>query len=270
MQAVLDVPEVIGLIPAAGQATRIAPLPCSKEIFPIGFQSEGETHQRRPKVVAQYLLERLRAAGIHKAYLVLRPGKWDIPAYFGDGSLLRMHLAYLLMPHPWGTPFTLDQAYPYVQNKIIALGFPDIIIQPEEAYVPLLERLAASGAEVVLGLFPTDRPQKVDMVQVDEQGHIQAIVIKPQQTDLHYTWLIAAWRPAFTRFMHEFLASASPQEALAQAAGSGTRQRELYVGDVLQAAIERGMQVEGILFPEGAYLDIGTPDDLAKAIAQYS
>ena len=29
--------DLIGLIPAAGKATRIAPLPGSKELFPVGF-----------------------------------------------------------------------------------------------------------------------------------------------------------------------------------------------------------------------------------------
>ncbi len=30
--------EVIGLIPAGGQAKRLSPLPCSKELYPIGFE----------------------------------------------------------------------------------------------------------------------------------------------------------------------------------------------------------------------------------------
>ena len=94
--------EVIGLIPAGGQASRIAPLPCSKELYPIGFQLTKEQGPR-PKVVSQYLLEKMSLAGISKAYLVLRPGKWDIPAYFGDGSRLNMHLAYLLFTETGST-----------------------------------------------------------------------------------------------------------------------------------------------------------------------
>ena len=31
--------EIIGVIPAAGRATRLGPLPCSKELFPVGFQN---------------------------------------------------------------------------------------------------------------------------------------------------------------------------------------------------------------------------------------
>ncbi len=30
--------EVIGLIPAGGQSKRLSPLPCSKELYPIGVE----------------------------------------------------------------------------------------------------------------------------------------------------------------------------------------------------------------------------------------
>ena len=43
--------QVVGLLPAGGQGTRIGPLPCSKELFPIGFRSHEEGQDLRPKVV---------------------------------------------------------------------------------------------------------------------------------------------------------------------------------------------------------------------------
>ena len=78
--------EIVGLIPAAGQGTRIGPLPCSKEIYPIGFDPSLEG---RPKAVSHYLLEKMKSADIQKAYVVLRAGKWDIPNYFMAGEMPR-------------------------------------------------------------------------------------------------------------------------------------------------------------------------------------
>ena len=78
--------EVVGFIPAGGQASRIAPLPCSKELFPVGLHTAAEGRGSPAKVVAHYLLEKMRFAGITNAYIVLRPRKWDIPAYFRDAS----------------------------------------------------------------------------------------------------------------------------------------------------------------------------------------
>ncbi|MBI1877691.1 MAG: dTDP-glucose pyrophosphorylase [Chloroflexi bacterium] len=229
--------EVIGLLPAGGQATRIAPLPGSKEVYPIGFRVI-EDGSLRPKVVCHYLLEKMRLAGVHKAYIILREGKWDIPAYLGNGSMLDMHLTYLMLGLPFGAPYTLDQAYPFVQDALVAIGFPDVLFQPDDAFVHLLARQAITQAEVVLGLFPSDQP------------------IKPPHTDLRYTWMIAVWTPVFTRFMHDHLA---------ETVASATRQPELFVGDVIQAAIRQGLPIQSVLFPNGQCLDVGLPENLVKA-----
>ena len=101
--------EVVGLIPAGGKGTRIAPLPCSKELYPVGFMSNDKNDRVLPKVVCHYLLEKMRLAGISKTYVVLRQGKWDIPSYLRDGAMFDMHIAYLIMNLPFGVPYTLDR-----------------------------------------------------------------------------------------------------------------------------------------------------------------
>lgn len=98
--------DVVGLIPAAGKAERISPLPCSKELWPIGFQKLNGQSPLRPKVACHYLLEKFQRASISHAYIILRKGKWDIPGYFGDGHLVNMHVGYLIMGAPFGPPFT--------------------------------------------------------------------------------------------------------------------------------------------------------------------
>jgi len=259
MNSARSLQEVIGLIPAAGKASRIAPLPCSKELFPLGFRSVDRNGNTRPKVVSHYLLEKMRMANITKVFIILREGKWDIPAYFGDGKMLDMNLAYLMMDLPYGVPFTLDQAYPFVQNAIIALGFPDIVFQPEDAFVRLLSKLKESNTDIVLGLFPTMHPHKTDMVDIDDNGRICAIHIKPAATHLMYTWQIAVWTPRFTRFMHDYI---SDQQ---RNFDNNRDNQELFVGDVIQAALQHNMRVDSALFEYGHCLDIGTPEDLLKA-----
>lgn len=258
--------EVIGLLPAAGQATRIAPLPMSKEIYPIGFQAAESREGLRPKVVCQYVLENMRRAGITKAFLILRSGKWDIPAYFGDGATLEMSLGYLLMRSPDGVPYTLDQAFPFVQTATIALGFPDLLLQPEEVYVRLLDRLERSGVEVVLGVFPASQPEKVGMVEFDATGQVQWIVEKPKQTHLRYMWGVAVWTPAFTQFLHDYLATIEKTYTKLEPNEVPPPRREIPIGDVIQAAIQHGLSVEAEIFEAGRYLDIGTPEDLIRAV----
>jgi glucose-1-phosphate thymidylyltransferase len=261
--------EVIGLLPVAGQATRLAPLPCSKELYPIGFQSV-EDDSLRPKVVCHYLLEKMRLAGISKAYLVLRSGKWDIPAYLGDGRILNMNLGYLMMRLPFGVPYTLDQAYPFVQNALIALGFPDILFQPDDAFKRLLARLAVSNADVVLGAVPFEQPHRGGMVDFDTEGRVRLVLEKPHQSNLRYSWCTAVWTPVFTEFMHQYLAAIQADRLHSDFSKTLSQQREIPMGDVIQAAIENGLRVEAEVFADGGYLDIGTPEDLVRAVRNFA
>ncbi len=256
----MGIRDVIGLIPAAGIASRLAPLPCSKEIYPIGFRAIDGGRSLSPKVVSHYLLEKMRLADITKAFIVLRDGKWDIPAYFGDGKMLDMSLGYLMMDLPYGVPYTLDQAYPFVQDAIIALGFPDILFHPENAFVRLLARQKETNADIVLGIFPTTHPHKTDMVDFDDNGRIRSIQIKPVKTHLTYTWQIAVWTPAFTRFMHDYI---SDQQRIFE---NNKNVKELFVGDVIQAAMKNNIKIDTVIFKDGNALDIGTPEDLLKAV----
>ena len=260
--------EVIGLLPAAGRATRISPLPFSKEVYPINFATAGQTKITRPKPVCQYLLERMRLAGVSRAYVVIRDGKWDIPAYLGDGTLVDMDIAYLMMGLPFGAPYTLDQAYPFVKDEIIAFGFPDIYFEPDDAYLRLLERQLDTGADIVLGLFPAHRPENADMVDLDAGGQVRDVLIKPKQSSLAYTWIIAVWTPVFTKFMHDQIAVIMKTKEGSGLSDNVPHNQELFVGDIIRAAIRSRFHIEVAIFSEGFYLDIGVPEDLLEATYQ--
>lgn len=246
--------EVVGIIPAAGHASRLSPLPCSKEVYPLGFDIDGEGNVGAPRAVCLYLLEKFRLAGVDRVYIVLRKGKWDIPSYLGDGGSHGVNIAYLIQGLPYGEPYTVNQAYPFVKDEVVAFGYPDVLFEPDDAYIRLLSRLALGGSDMVLGVFPADRPEKVDMIDFDD-GRVRRIVIKPERTDLRYAWGIAVWTPAFTRFMHDYL------DARREAP-----QHELSMGDVVQAAVDEGLSVEGLRVSNKPLLDIGTGDDLLRAL----
>jgi glucose-1-phosphate thymidylyltransferase len=264
--------KVIGLLPAAGQGTRISPLPMSKELFPIGFRAVAGKSGPRPKVVCHYLLEKMHQAGITEAFLILRPGKWDIPEFLGDGADLGMRLAYLTVHVPFGVPFSLHQAYPFIQNATVVMGFPDILFRPDDAYKVLLERLHTGNADVILGLFPTDQPEKVGVVDFDASGQVQGIYEKSNFTHLRYMWAIAAWRPSFTEFLHQFVTDRQYQ-LIGNQAPQNLKEMPPYtevpIGDVIQASIQAGLKVAAHPFETGSYLDIGTPENLMTAIQQH-
>lgn len=248
--------DVVGVVPAAGQARRLGPLPCSKEVYPIGWNAlEGAS---RPKVAAQFLLEAMQAGGAGRVYVVIRRGKWDIPDYFGDGSPSGLHLAYLMMGRPFGAPYTVDQAYPFVRRSLVLFGYPDILVEPRDAFARLVSKQRGTGADLVLGLFRAGDPAQMDMVRVGER--VERVRIKPSAEREEYTWMLAVWGPAFADFLH--------QDLRRRVEGSGGEPAELYMGEVIDAAIRAGLEIEHVTFEEGSFLDIGTPENLRTAIEQ--
>lgn len=245
---------IVGVVPMAGKATRLPGLPCSKEIFPLG-SGHSDSPETHPTAVCEGLLGQMQTAGVQDVYIVIRDGKWDIPAYLGDGSRLGLNLAYLMMGRPFGTPYSIDQAYPFVREHRVALGFPDMCFDQSPIFSTLLAHQEASGADLVLGVFPADRPQKVDMLELDADYRIQQLVIKPTTTTLQLTWGVAIWTPVFTAFMHTWLAAHSH---------TADHSPEVYVGDVVRAALEAGLDVQGVPVSTQPFIDIGTWEDLER------
>jgi glucose-1-phosphate thymidylyltransferase len=247
--------EIVGLIPAAGFASRIAShLTCSKEVHPISLGG-GKT-----RVASSFLIESFQETKASRSYIILRKGKWDIPEYLLDGRAAGIPLAYIVSESTRGVPYTLDKAYPFINDNIILLGFPDIIFEPLDAFKQLLNQQQVTDADLVLGLFKTDKPEKADMVVFDKNAHLKDIIIKPQKSQQIYTWIIAVWTPVFTQFMHDHLNDKDSSLNLAQ--------NELHIGDVVRAAIKADLKTSYVQFDSGSFLDIGTPAELKKTKSQ--
>lgn len=232
------------------------PIPCSKELLPIGFQ-DLSNGKKAPRVISQNLLDAYVEAGASKVFFIIRKGKWDIPTYYGDGEDFGTQLAYLIMNRPYGIPYTLDQAYPYVGNSLTLLGFPDMLIEPQDAFQQLIQKQEDSQADVVLGVFPTENEEqrkKVDMVDVAEDGSIRDIQIKPPQTDYFYSWIMACWTPRFAMYMHEYLKEDELRHK------TNPEQAETYPGHIFLSAIKQGMHISSVRFDTGSFVDLGTPE----------
>jgi glucose-1-phosphate thymidylyltransferase len=167
-----------------------------------------------------------------------------------------MDLGYLMMGLPYGTAYTIDQAYPHVKHATVALGFPDILFTPDDSYTRLLKRIETTNADIVLGIFPANKPERTDMVDTDATNNVLNIIIKPKQTNLKFTWGVAVWKPTFSQYLHEYLSEEKRKQT----------DSELHIGHVMQAAINSGMTVVAEMVSSEAFVDIGTPDDLSRAI----
>jgi glucose-1-phosphate thymidylyltransferase len=221
----------------------------------------------RPKVASHYLIEKMAAAGATRAYVVVRPGKWDILEYYGDGSAFGIDLAYLVADEPLGPPFTLDHAYRFVRDATVLFGFPDILFQPHDAFRGAVDRLETTGADLVVGAYARNPEELFDVVDTDQAGRVGRLAYEKPVVDRSMTegrsWVFAVWGPAFTEFLH---LEVGRLRARVDSGAAGTR-REWPVGHVIDAAISAGLHVNSVFFPGAVYTDIGEPERLARALS---
>jgi glucose-1-phosphate thymidylyltransferase len=246
--------EYVGLLPAAGVGSRLPDRQLSKELLQY-----GDTHGTGRPVIS-HLLSCMRQAGITDVTVVLRQGKEDIREHLAGSEWHDINIAYEMTAGTSGVPETVALGLSRIRSSPVAFGFPDILFEPCDAFTGMMRRLENSDADVVLGLFPTDNPKKMDMVGVDATGRVTGIEIKPEHTSLDLTWILAVWNATFSKFLGNIMHTNPARiSALAASAGDG------HLGHAFQLAIADGLKIDAESFPHGKSLDIGTPEDLHLA-----
>ena len=155
------------MIPAAGHATRLQPLPSSKEVLPVGG---------RP--VLDYLVERMQAAPCDELRVVTRPEKLDV------AERAREHGALVVEGHP---PSVADSLLLGLEgldgDDVVLFGFPDTVWEPMDGFSQLIAELG----EVVLGLFRCRELSRSDVVTVDG-ARVTAVHVKPERPPSDLVW----------------------------------------------------------------------------------
>ena len=241
-------PEIVGLIPAAGFGNRLPGKGGSKEVLPAW---NGQP-------VIQCALDGMTKGGANRVVIVLRPEKQDIVDTLGS-RYGEAELQYQFTGPTHGPALTLDQAWPIMCDSIVLLGFPDIVMPCTDPYSPLVAALQDSHADVAVGLFPKSARQQADPVDwSEEDGKVQRILPKTAVHPTSWRWGVAAWRPSFSTFLHQEAAgieTAQPHEA-----------PEWSVGVMLNRALEQGLHVVGVPVSKAPFLDTGTPEGLGWAM----
>jgi glucose-1-phosphate thymidylyltransferase len=219
--------KVAGVVAAAGYATRLQPLPCSKEILPIGG---------RP--VMDHVIERMRLAGCTDIRVVTRPDKTDVIAHAEEIG------ASVVLGHPSTPGESFAKGMDGLpSDAIVLIGWPDTLWEPEDGYVPLL-RAVEEGREIVLGLFQTPDLQRSDVLSFDGAGRITGIHIKPTNPPSGWIWGCAA----------------------ARARALAGLEREEWPGSFFNSLCENGIELHAVPL-SNVWIDIGTKEALARATA---
>jgi dTDP-glucose pyrophosphorylase len=232
-----------GIIPAAGQGTRIQPLAFSKELLPVGIRRDGDTE--RPRAVSEYLIERLARSGTTKICFVISPHKTDILRYYGD-RVGDVHIAYVIQPAPAGLCDAIFHAAPLIpDDEPVAVGLPDTIWFPEGALAGLPDDRCSFLT------FPVDRPEQFDAVVSDRSGRILEIQVKSPSPRSRWIWGAFKLPGHMFHELHRLWLRRDREDD--------------YVGTLVNAWIAEGGEAWNV--PRGAaYVDLGTLHGYREAL----
>src|SRR5579875_2710447 len=232
-----------GIIPAAGNGTRIQPLAFSKELLPVGSRLDNGVE--RPRAVSEYLVERMARAGARKICFVISPWKSDIIQYYG-GAIGATDIAYVVQDHPQGLCDAIFRALPVIaRDEPVIIGLPDTIWFPEDALAALPDdRLSFL-------LFQVARPELFDAVRTDADGRVLEIQVKSRKPATDWIWGAFKMPGAV---LHELRALWVQRD-----------RRDEYFGTLVNAWLERGGDAVGVHAGE-SYVDVGTLNGYREAM----
>ncbi len=185
---------------------------------------------------------------------MISPEKLEVARVLG-ATENGMALAYVVQPEPGGIPHALRCARPWLEDDDVVFAMPDTIFLPSDALARVHEERVASGADVMLGVFPTDEAERLGPVELDAAGAIVRIHDKPARAPQKNTWGVASWSRRASR----------------RSAAIGTRSARQAprsaLGHAFEAARAAGLDVRATMFASGRFLDIGTPRGLRAALS---
>lgn len=244
--------EFVGILPAAGLASRLGSCVFPKELLPVTYVVDAETSTTRPVPVVNLSLSALSAGGVKRCIVTISDRKPELMRYLGDGSDFGLELAYVLQLVPSGLAAAVDLAYNWVQNRYSCLLLPDTIVYPSTVMSSLRQVVEQEHCDLVLGVLPTSVPEQLGPVRFDSEGRVSEVLDKPPVTDIRNTWVMAMWTPKFAALLHKSLV---PPPAANPA-----------LGEFFNLAVQEGMNVKAVWFPEGSFLDIGTVQGLSQML----
>lgn len=222
----------------------------AKELFPLLFEEGGVLE---PRPIGELALQAIQKTGADRCVTVVSPDKLEVVRVLG-ASENGMPLAYVVQPEPGGIPQALGYARPWLEGADVVFAMPDTIFLPGDALARVHAERLATGADVMLGVFPTDEPERLAPVELDASGAIVRIHDKPAQPPAKNTWGVASWSPRFTAFCCDWEATRDPSS-------------EGAIGYAFEAARTGGLDVRAMTFASGRFLDIGTPRGLRAALS---
>ncbi len=225
-----SVPAPRAVVLAGGKGTRLGPYTATlpKPLVPVGDMP-----------ILEVVIRRLHGFGIDDVTLAVNHLATLVMAYFGDGARFGVGIDYALEDKPLGTAGPLATLRAVDGTLLVLNG--DLLTDID--YHAMLTRHRDSRAAITVGLY--ERQQGIDfgVVQIDDDDCVVGYDEKPVQ---------------------QFLVSMGVYLVEPRAVALLTRGERADMPDLVRLACAHDLPVSGYRH-RGYWLDIGRPDDYARA-----
>jgi NDP-sugar pyrophosphorylase family protein len=215
---------------AGGKGTRLRPFTTS---FPKPLMPVGDVP------ILEILLRQLRAHGVTEVTLLTGHLAYLIEGYFADGSGLGLHVDYVREEQPLGTAGPLRQLAGKLDDDFFVMN-GDLLTDLD--FSQLMERHRGSGAQVTVSAFARAEKIELGVLRVDPGGDVVGYDEKPT-LQLDVSMGVYAMSPGVLERIPE-----------------AYYDMPTLILDLLAAS----QRVSGYRHG-GLWLDIGRPDDYARA-----
>lgn len=229
---------------AAGRGSRLGPLTAE---LPKPLLSVAG----RPIIV--HALDGLRRAGIEEVMLVTGYRADLLERELGNGQASDLRLRYVRQEQLDGSARAVALAHDWLGEEKFFVGWGDILVRPEN-YRRVIR--AARLADAAIAVNEVEDPWAGAAVYVDDSNVVQRIVEKPAKGTSTTRWNnagLSVFGPSIWPEINRLEPSARGEYELPQA---------------VAALVASGARVVAVPV-EGEWFDIGTPDDLERARAEF-
>lgn len=158
-----------GMVLAAGEGQRLRPLTLSrpKPMLPIAG-----------KPGLEWILDWLKAYGIHEIAMNLSYKPEAVQNHFGDGSRFGVELTYSLEETILGTAGGVKRLAGFLTEPFV-LVYGDVLTDLNLADLIAFHQSRPSGPRVTMSLYRVPNPTECGIVELDSEGRVTRLVEKP-------------------------------------------------------------------------------------------
>jgi NDP-sugar pyrophosphorylase family protein len=222
------------VILAGGKGTRLAPY---TTIFPKPLVPVGDMP------ILEIVIRQLRHAGVDHVTMAVGHLANLLMAFFGDGSRWGMQIDYSLEDTPLGTAGPLASIDGLDQTFLVMNG--DVLTTLD--YAALVAYHRARGAAAAIAMHQREVKIDLGVIEVDESNRVQKYIEKPS-FDYRVSMGVYVFEPCVLRYVQR-----------------GVR---LDFPELIWKLLAHKQLVVGYPYA-GYWLDIGRPDDYARAVEEF-